>query len=412
MQVLYRCCAGLDVHKKVIVASVRRMEPDGSVHEEMRSFGTMTRELLALSDWLQEEGVTQVAMESTGVYWKPVFNILEGRFEVLLVNAEHIKHVPGRKTDAKDSQWIAQLLQGGLLRGSFIPPKPVRELRDLTRHRAQVVADHSRVIQRIQKTLEDANIKLSSVATDIWGKSAQQMLGALVAGQEDPAKLAAMAHGRLKRKRAELELALEGRLSEHHRFLLKVLMDQAAHLEEIIEQLNVRMEEKMHPFAEAAQRLDTIPGVDQRTAQTIVAEIGIQMDVFPTDGHLASWAGICPGNHESAGKRKSGRTRKGSRWLRTALVQAAHAAAHTKGTYLSALYARLAGRRGKKRAAVAVAHSILVCAYHMIKNGCTYSELGDDYLDRLNTKHHTRYYVKRLERLGYKVTLEQPPQAA
>lgn len=412
MEWVCRCCAGLDVHKKLILACILWVNAEGQVQEDVRKFGTMTRDLLALSDWLAAHGVTHVAMESTGVYWKPVYNILEGRFEVLLVNAEHIKHVPGRKTDVKDCQWIAKLLQAGLLRGSFIPPKPIRELRDLTRHRSQVVGDHTRVINRIQKTLEDANIKLASVAADVWGASGQQMLGAMTEGEQDAGTLAEMARGRLRSKRAELERALEGRLTEHHRFMLKLLMNQAVDLEKILQELNHRIEEKMRPFEAVVQRLDTIPGVDRVTGQTIVAEIGTDMSHFPTAGHLASWAGMCPGNHESAGKHKSGRTRKGSRFLKVGLIQAAQAAGHTKETYLSSLKGRLSGRRGKKRAAMAVAHSILVSAYYIIKDGCVYNDLGEDYLERLDTKRHTKYYVKKLERLGYKVTLETPQKAA
>ena len=412
MRVVHERCAGFDVHKKDVKACAVWRDQEGNRQEEVRVYRTMTKDLLAMQDWLKAKGCQVVAMESTGVYWKPIFNLLEGEFEVMLVNPTHLKHVPGRKTDVKDCQWIAKLLQAGLLRGSFIPPKPIRELRDLTRHRSQVVGDHTRVINRIQKTLEDANIKRASVATDVWGASGQQMSSAMTEGEEDPVTLAEMARGRMRSKRAELELALEGRLTEHHRFMLKLLMDQAADLEKILQELNERIEEKVRPFDDVVERLDTIPGVDRVTGQTIVAEIGTDMSRFPTAGHLAAWGAMCPGNDESAGKRKSGRIRKGSRWLKVALIQAAHAAGSTKDTYLCALKGRLSGRRGKKRAAVAVGHSIVVSAYHIIQNGCTYSELGEDYLERLDTKHHTRYYVKRLERLGYKVTLQTSPEAA
>jgi transposase len=412
MDILYACCAGLDVHKKTVVACVRRCDAQGRTHKQVRTFGTMTGDLLALSDWLAEQGVTHVAMESTGVYWKPVFNLLEGRFQVILVNAHHIKQVPGRKTDVKDAEWIAELLQHGLLRSSFVPPPPIRELRDLTRQRAQLVAEKSAAANRVQKVLEDANIKLSCVATDIVGVSGRAMLEALIAGEEDPGQLADLAQKRLRQKIPALQLALRGRVTAHHRFQLRLLLDHVAHLEELIGRLGGRIEEVMAPFAEAAERLTTIPGVDQRTAEVIVAEIGTDMTQFPTAGHLASWAGMCPGNNESAGKRKSGKTTKGSRWLRQVLTQAAWAASHTKGTYLAAQYRRLAGRRGKKRALVALGHTLLVIIYEVLKNSTTYQDLGADYLDQLEPERLTRYLVKRLERLGHKVTLQPKEDAA
>jgi len=411
MDILYRCCAGLDVHKKTVVACVRRHDSRGHVHKEVRTFGTMTNDLLALADWLAEHGVTHVAMESTGVYWKPIWNLLEGRFEVILVNAHHIKQVPGRKTDVKDSEWIAELLQHGLLRASFVPPPPIRELRDLTRQRAQLVAEKAAAANRLQKVLEDCNIKLASVATDILGVSGRAMLEALIAGEEDPEQLAELAQKRLRQKIPALQLALRGRVTAHHRFQLRLLLDHVAHLEGLIGRLGVRIEEVMAPFAAAAERLTTIPGVDQRTAEVVLAEIGADMGRFPTAGHLASWAGLCPGNNESAGKRKSGKTTKGSRWLRQVLTQAAWAASHTKGTYLAAQYRRLAGRRGKKRALVALGHTLLVIMYQVLKDGTTYQELGADYLDRLEPERLTRYFVKRLERLGHQVTL-QPKEGA
>jgi transposase len=406
MDTLYPRCAGIDVHKNNVVVCLRCTDGPGKLVEEVRTFSTMTRDLLALSDWLASHGVTHVAMESTGVYWKPVFNILGGRVEVILVNAEHIKQVPGRKTDVKDCQWIAQLLQHGLLKASFVPAEPIRELRDLTRQRTQLIQECSAAANRIQKVLEDANVKLASVATDVLGVSGRDMLEALIAGEEDAAKLADLARKRLREKIPQLQLALQGRVTDHHRFLLRMHLDHVTHLEELIARLSGRIEEKMAPFAEAEQRLETIPGVSQRVAETVVAEIGVDMKQFPSDGRLASWAGMCSGNHESAGKRRSGRITKGDRWLKRILVQAAWAASHTKGTYLAAQYRRLSRRRGRKRALVAVGHTLLVIVYHVLKRGTTYVELGADFLDRLEPERLTRQLVKRLESLGHKVTLE------
>jgi transposase len=412
MDILYRGCAGLDVHKKTVVACVRHIDGAGRTHQEVRTFGTMTCHLLALSDWLAEQGVQQVAMESTGVYWKPVFNILEGRLAVMLVNAQHIKQVPGRKTDVKDCAWIAQLLQHGLLRASFVPPTPIRELRDLTRPRAQLVAEKATAANRIQKVLEDANIKLASVATDVLGVSGRDMLEAIIAGEEDAEQLADKARKRLRNKIPELQTALQGRVTAHHRFQLRLLLDHWNHLAELIARLGTRIEEVMVPFAEAVERLTTIPGVEQRTAETVIAEIGPDMNQFPTAEHLASWAGMCPRNNESAGKRKSGRTTKGSRWLRQRLTQAAWAASHTKDTYLSAQFRRLAARRGKKRALVALGHTLLVIMYHLLKDRTTYQDLGGDFLERLEPERVTRQLIRRLEKLGHKVTLEPKEDAA
>jgi transposase len=412
MDILYRCCAGLDVHKDSVVACLRRLADDGQLHKQVRTFGTVTRDLLALADWLAAEGVTHVAMESTGVYWKPVFNILEGQVEVLLVNAQHIKQVPGRKTDVKDCEWIAQLLQHGLLRASFVPPQPIRELRELTRQRTQLVGERSAVANRIQKVLEDANVKLGSVASDVLGVSGRDMLEAIGGGEEDPEKLADLARRRLRAKIPELQLALQGRVTDHHRFLLRLLLEHVNHLEGLIAQLGARIEEVLVPFEGAAARLDTIPGIDRRAAEVLLAEVGADMGPFPTADHLASWAGMCPGNNESAGKRRTGKTSRGSRWLRTMLVQAAWAASHTKGTYLVAQYRRLAARRGKKRALVAVGHTILVIAYHLLKAGTTYQELGGDFFERLDPERLTRSLVRRLEKLGHKVTLTPEEHAA
>jgi transposase len=411
MDTLYPRCAGLDVHKANVVVCVRCCDRPGKVFEEVRTFSTMTRDLLALADWLASRGVTHVAMESTGVYWKPVFNILEGGVQVILVNAEHLKQVPGRKTDVKDCQWIAQLLQHGLLKASFVPPQPIRELRDLTRQRTQLIQERSAAADRIQKVLEDANVKLASVATDVLGVSGRDMREALIAGETDPEKLADLARKRLREKIPALQLALQGRVTEHHRFLLRMHLDHVTHLEELIGRLGSRIEEALAPFAQAVERLVTIPGVSQRVAETVVAEIGANMDQFPSAGHLASWAGMCPGNNESAGKRRSGRTTKGDRWLKRILVQAAWAASHAKGTYLQAQYRRLAKRRGRKRALVAVGHTLLGIIYHVLKRGTTYAELGPDFLDRLEPERLTRQLIKRLEALGHKVTLEPRPAA-
>jgi transposase len=412
MDILYSCCAGLDVHKQTVVATVRRLD-QGKVRQYTRTYGTMTEQLLELADWLEAEGVTHVAMESTGVYWKPIWNLLEDRFQILLVNAQHIKHVPGRKTDVKDSEWIAQLLQCGLLRSSLVPPPPQRQLRELTRQRRQLVHSKASVANRIQKVLEDANIKLGSVATDVLGVSGRDMLRALVAGQSNADRLAELARGKLRAKIPALRLALQGRVTEHHRFLLGLLLDELTHLEGLIDRLTARIGEVLpSPFAAAIERLATIPGIDVRAAENIVAEIGVGMEVFPSAGHLASWVGMCPGQRQSAGKQQSGRTRKGNGWLRATLVQVTWAASHTKHTYLAAQYRRLAGRRGKKRALVALGHTILVMIYHILREGTRYSELGEDYFDRLDASRLTRSLVRRLERLGHEVVLKPKEPAA
>jgi transposase len=374
MDIIHACCAGLDVHKKTVVACVRRVGPDGAVSSEVRTFGTTTAELLALSDWLEAHGVGPVAMESTGVYWKPIFNLLEGSFQVKLVNAHHIKQVPGRKTDVKDAEWIAQLLQYGLLSASFIPPPEIRNLRDLTRQRTQIVRDRATVANRIQKVLEDANIKLSSVASDVLGVSGRAMIRAIIDGEDDPDELAGMAKRRLRGKIPELKQALRGRVTEHHRFLLGMLLKQIEFLEGLIAQFDARIEEAMAPLAEAAGRLRAIPGVGEKAAEVIMAEVGPDMTPFPTAGHLSSWAGLCPGNDLTAGKRRSGKTTKGSQWLRTTMVQVAWAASRTKDTIFSACYHRWAKRMGKKKALVAVAHKILVVVYHLLKNRTDYRE--------------------------------------
>jgi transposase len=400
------CCAGLDVHKETVVACVRTVS-GGKAHQEIRTSRTETSGLLALADWLTDAGVTHAAMESTGVYWKPVWNLLEGVLELLLVNAEHIKQVPGRKTDVKDAEWIARLLQCGLLKASFVPERPVRDLRDLTRQRVQVVRQKVQVANRIHKTLEDANIKPASVASDVLGASGRDMLRALVRGGSDPLVLAELARQRLRKKIPQLQEALLGEVTDHHRFLLGMLLDQVEFLEGQIARLGQRITEVLPaPFAEALARLETIPGVDRRAAQNIVAEIGADLKPFKSAGHSASWVGICPGNHESAGKRRSGRTTKGNAWLRVTLVQCAWAAGHTKDTYLPAQYKRLAARRGKKRALVAVGHTLLGIVYAVLKKKGTYQELGADYLDRQDKEKLTARLLKRLEKLGVKVTVE------
>ena len=411
MEVLYRCCCGLDVHKKSITACV--LWSEGKKRKEKRRFGTFTEDLLKLAEWLRECGVTHVAMESTGVYWKPVWDILEGQFtEVLLVNAQHIKAVPGRKTDQKDSEWIAQLLQHGLLKASFIPPRPTRELRDLTRYRVSLAQECNRVANRIQKVLEDANIKLASVATDALGASGRQMIEALIAGEQDSAVLAQMAKGLLRNKIPELKLALEGRVNDHHRFLLNEMLDDLRHIESKMTKVEAEIEGRLRPFEEQVARLCTIPGVDRITAWGLAAEMGLDMEQFPSAAHLASWAGMCPGNFESAGKRLGGRTRKGSRFLRRHLCQAAWAVSTKRDSYLSALFRRLAARRGNKRATMAVGHAILVIAYHLLKRHETYRDLGPNYFDQKNPESLRRSLVKRLEKIGYAVSLTPLDQAA
>lgn len=412
MDVVYRSCAGLDVHKETVAVCVVRSAGEGSPGKEIRTFGTMTRDLLALADWLASRQVTHVAMESTGVFWKPIFNILESQFEVLLVNARHIKQVPGRKTDVKDCEWIADLLRHGLLKASFVPDRPQRELRDLTRHRAQLTGEHTRVANRIQKVLEDANIKLASVASDVLGVSGRAMIESILAGQKSPQQLAAMARGRLRSKREQLGAALEGYVTEHHRFMLQTLWDHLLYLEKTIAAMDRRVEEQMRPFATEIERLDQIPGVDRLVAQALIAEIGTDMSQFPSAEHLASWAGVCPGNHESAGKRKSGRTPQANRWLKRCLSQAAWAASHTKNTYPGAQFRQIARRRGRKRAVIAVSHTILVIAYYMLARHLDYRELGADHFDKLRPDRLRQYYVSRLRKLGFDVQLTEAPNAA
>jgi transposase len=412
MEVVYTHCGALDVHKKSVLAAVVVPNPQGGLLKVERTFGTMTADLLALSDWLLGYEVTHVAMESTGEYWKPVFNILENSFEVILVNAQHVKAVPGRKTDLNDAQWLAELLRHGLLRPSFIPPEGQRDLRELTRYRSTFVRERATLINRVQKVLESANIKLASVATDVMGVSGRAMLEAIIAGRAQPEEMAELAKGRLREKREVLAKALEGRVKPHHRFVLTELLCQIDSLDETITRFNAEIEAYCRPFEEMVALLDTIPGVARTTAEIIVAEIGVDMSRFPSAHHLAAWAGVAPGNHESAGKRRSGKTCHGNKSLRTALNQAAHAAARTKGCYLAAQYHRLAARRGRKKAIVAVAHSILVIAYHLIQRQEPYRELGGDYFDKLRPEATAKRLVKRLEQLGYQVALQQQSAAA
>lgn len=406
MEVVHDRCCGLDVHKKTVVACV--IVPEG---REIRTFGTMTDDLEALAGWLEEREVTHVAMESTGIYWRPIYNVLETfGFEQLVVNAQHMKAVPGRKTDVKDADWIAQLLRHGLLRGSYVPSREERELRELVRYRKSLIRERAAEVNRVQKVLEGANIKLASVASDVLGKSGRAMIEALSAGATDPKALAALARGRLQDKQKELERALRGVVGAHQRMVLAAQLRHISYLDEEIGRLSAEIDERQRPFAEVMERLQTIPGVGQRTAEVILAEVGTDMSRFPTAGHLASWAGVCPGQNESAGKSKSGRTRKGCVSLRESLTEAARAAARTRRTYLAAQYRRIAARRGAKRAAVAVAHTILVIVHHLLSNGGVYTDLGANYFDERDKTAAIKHAVARIARLGFDVTLV--PKAA
>ncbi len=412
MDRLYDCCCGLDVHKQTVVACLISPAAGVGQTKTIRTFGTTTDELDALADWLAEAGCTHVAMESTGVYWKPVYNRLDGRFTVIVANAQHIKTMPGRKTDVKDCEWIADLLQHGLVTASFIPNQGQRDLRDLTRTRTTLVDERSRSVQRLQKVLEDANIKLSGVATDIMGVSARQMLDALVAGTSDPATMAELAKGRLRTKREALERALTGHMRDHHRALIAMHLTHIDFLDEQIEQLSHQIAELLRPFEAELNRLETIPGIKRRTAEIIAAEIGLDMSHFPTAGHLASWAGMCPGNHESAGKRKTGKTRKGSKWLRRALVQAAQAATRKKGCYPSIQYRRLIVRGGAKKALVAVGHTLLITVYYLLTRQEDYHDLSPLQLDEELRARAKKRAMQQLEAMGFDVTLSPKPVAA
>ena len=409
--ILERCC-GIDVHKSSLTACLLTGSLASKPTTTIKTFSTMTNSLFELKYWLESEGCTHVAIESTGVYWKPVFNILEDSLTVILANARDLKTLPGRKTDVKDSQWIAQLLRCGLIKASFIPPNPIRELRDLTRYRKQLSNDLTSEKNRVQKILQDANIKLSSVATDIFGASGTAMIEALLGGCEDAVVMADLAKGALRNKIGELEQALVGKVTGHHRFMLRASLDHIHYLKGAISSVDQEVDDCMKPFAEERELLMQIPGVKKRAAETLIAEIGVDMSVFPSHSHLASWAGMSPGNNESAGKRHSGKTTHGNCWLRSALLESAWAASRTKGCFYKARYCRLAAKRGAKRASVAIAHSILVAVYHILKDGCAYHELGEDYFDRLNEQAVKNRLVKRLEKMGHKVILEPKPQAA
>lgn len=433
MEVIYPRCAGLDVHKKTVVACVIYTQKNGHKKQETRTFGTTTSELQELRAWLQEWGCTIAAMESTGVYWKPVYNILEDHMEVLLVNAKHVKNVPGRKTDVSDAEWLADLLRHGLLRGSFVPPREQRHLRDLTRQRSKLVEERTREVNRLQKVLEDANIKLASVATDVMGASGRAMLQALIEGQADPEQMAELARGRMRSKREALAQALSGRVKDHHRFLLEQHLIHIDFLDEQIEMFccqidcqidrmsempeyqvpipdSIAGEAESSPqfltYAQAIVLLDTIPGISRWLAQVLVAEMGIDMRRFASEKHLASWTGISPGNNESAGKRRSGKTPPGNHYLRKGLVQGACGASRKKDTYLKSKYHRIAARRGKKKAIVAVGHSILVSAYHMLSRNEPYRDLGGDYFDQFKREHVANHLIRRLQKLGFGVLIE------
>jgi transposase len=430
---MYEKCAALDVHKKTVVACVRTTDKEGVVETEVKTFGTTTPDLLKMADWLHEWKVTIVAMESTGEYWKPVFNLLEGNVEVVLVNARHVKQVPGRKTDVKDSEWLAELLSYGLLKASFIPAKPQRDLRDLTRYRRNLVQERSRVVNRLQKVLEHANIKLASVASDVMGVSGRQMMSALVKGESDPKLMAELAKGRLRNKMDELVKALTGVVRPHHRFMLAQHLAHIDFLDEQVTTVNNEIGERVEAmsqplpddyetppnesqgkaaqsdqltWAESIEILDTAPGVDVKAAQMVLAETGIDMSQFPNEDHLTSWAGLAPGNNQSGSKRKNAKTREGNRNLRDVMIQIAWAAVRTKGSYTKALYRRLAARRGKKRAIVAVARSLLVSFYHMLTKREAYHNLGEDYFDKRRKVAKVDILMKQLQKLGYDVRLE------
>ena len=414
MDIISPFCAGLDVHKKTVVACRIARTLDGTRVLENRTFGTMTADILSLGEWLDMANVTEVAMESTGVYWRPIWNLLEPSFKLMLVNPQHIKQVPGRKTDVKDAEWIATLLEHGLLRPSFVPKAGQRALRELTRTRTIFIRQRASMINRVQKVLEDANIKLASVASDVFGVSGRAMIEKMISGESDPKVLANLAAGRLRAKKEDLEKALLGRVEAHHRIILQQLLDAVDCMDKNIVALDQEITNRCTPFTEAVERLDTIIGVGLSTAQMILSEVGIDMSRFSTADHLCAWAGVASGNNESAGKRLSGRTRKGNPMLRAGLVQAAHAAARTRNNYLAALYRRIAAKRGKQRAIIAVAHAILKIAYHMLTQHTVYNDLGADYFDKLNPKRTADRLIKRLTDMGYSVTkaMETEPIAA
>ena len=415
MNRLIERCAMLDVHKAQVTACVRIPDGGGGRRQETREFRTTTAGLITLADWLRSYAVTVVGMESTGVYWRAIYYLLEDEFECQLFNARHLRHVPGRKSDVQDAEWGCQLIEHGLLRTSFVPPRPLRELRDLVRYRKAKIQERTREVQRVEKTLQDAGIKLSSVASEVLGVSARKMLDALLAGTHDPDVLADLAKGALRKKIPALREALDARFTEHHALLIGQMLGQIDFLDETIQTLSARVEELTRPFSREIELLDTIPGVDKRAAEMILAEIGPDMSRFPTEAHLASWGGMCPGQRESAGKKHSAATRKGSKWLRGTLTECSKAVVRTKGTYLSARYQRIKSRRGHAKATVATGHKILTAAYHVLNQGVAYHELGEEFFyrrDTENTERYRRRLVHQLERLGHKVTIEPIPEAA
>lgn len=401
MTVVYERCCGLDVHKKSITVCVLARGD-----RQIRTFGTTHRELLDLANWLSQMNVTAVAMESTGVFWKGVYNLLEHEFELIVANARHIKAVPGRKTDVKDSEWIAELLRHGLLRPSFIPERSQRELRELVRYRRRLVQDKSQIANRMHQVLEGGNIKLASVATDILGVSGREMLRAMIAGETDPSVLAEMARGLLRKKLDELRWALEGTMGDHQRFMLGAQLRMLETLEAETAHIDGEVARRFAPLAETIKRLDAIPGIARRAAEDILAEIGTDMSKFPSANHLASWAKLSPGNYQSPGKRRSGYTGRGSPWLSAVLTEVAQASARTKDTYLSARYHRIAARRGRKRAITAISHTVLKTIYHMLRDGTEYRDLGGGYFDHRDKHYTVLRNVRRIERLGYQVTLK------
>jgi len=406
LEILHRRCAGLDVHKASLTACARIVDGKAVVHE-VREFRTTVAGLNELRDWLHERGIQAAVLEATGVYWKPVWHVLEADFELTLANAAHVKNLPGRKSDVLDATWLADLHAHGLIRGSFVPPQPIEELRQLTRTRKQLVREVGQHTNRLQKVLEDTNIKVGDVISDILGESGRAILRQLIAGVTDPEQLANEARGKLKQKRPQLVEALQGRVTEHHRFLLKLHLDTLQSLEQTISQVDERLAGALLPFHEVVERLETIPGVSTITAQVIVAEIGLDMSRFPTSGHLLSWAGLCPRSDKSAGKNRSTALRKGAPWLKAVMVQAAWGATHKKNSYLRAQYFRLRTRRGSKKAAVAVAASILTSAYYILQRGTAYQDLGCEYFNLRNVAKAVDRHRKQLEHLGFNVTLEK-----